>query len=76
MPYVYIIAFCVIWVQNRPKIKLLNRKPFNCELCMAFWTTFVYQYVNVKPLAFAFVIALITPIVYNLYNKTLRWGLK
>lgn len=29
-----------------PKPKVLRRKPFNCPLCLTFWTQFIYQLCN------------------------------
>lgn len=29
-----------------PKPKVLRRKPFNCPLCLTFWTQLIYQVCN------------------------------
>lgn len=76
MDYVYIITFCVIWGNNKPKYTIFQRKPFNCELCMAFWITFVYQWLHGEELGLSFIMALIAPVAFNIYNRILRWTLK
>lgn len=74
--YIYIIAATILWINNYPRIKLFERKPFNCELCIAFWLTFVYELCNDKSIGIVCVVALITPIINQVYKKILRWSLK
>lgn len=33
-----------------PKPKVLRRKPFNCPLCLTFWTQLIYQVCNYSTL--------------------------
>lgn len=39
-----VVAFWFSGVTGIPqRIKFINRKPFNCAKCFAFWLAFVYQ---------------------------------
>lgn len=73
----YPIIISILWIVAKPKVKLLNRKPFNCELCIAFWLTFVIQWqLNWEIVYMACLNGLLAPLVLNLFNKIHRILLK
>lgn len=68
--YAYSIALSIIWVLNKPSIKLFNRKPFNCELCLTFWLFLLLKYdYSVCTIGDAALAALASPLILKLYNK-------
>lgn len=77
----YIISFSIIYITAiyRPylsRVKLLKRKPFNCELCVTFWLTLWYNYQTNRPLMEAFVVALLAVLALAAYEKLIRYLLK
>ena len=62
MQITILILAAYIVAKYIPKPKILRRKPFNCPLCLTFWTQLTYQCFNYSgiicvPLAAALIAA-------------------
>lgn len=76
MNYIYILSFVIVWIKEKPNLSIFKIKPFNCELCMGFWVTLIYEWHTDGNVFNSFLVSLSLPLILNLYNKLWHMTLK